>query len=159
MKTTSTLLALTTLYLTTLVAANPPACLLSAVNTHDDPSSLSALCGDDATDIQAEIDELCNSDTKSLAQEAFISTCSAAGSSVAAYTPTSSSSSSSASRTGGSGSAGATAAAGSSTEGEANETASGGGSVATGDSGAAELRVMGGLMAAAAAVAGLAVGL
>lgn len=60
----------------------PPACLLSAVNTQDEPGDLAAVCGDDAEDVQVAIASLCSGDNKSVAQAAFISTCSAAGSSV-----------------------------------------------------------------------------
>lgn len=69
------------------VLAVPPACLLAAVNTQDEPSDLDAICGDDAQDVQEAIVSLCG-DNQSLAQSAFISTCSAAGSSVAPYTAT-----------------------------------------------------------------------
>lgn len=64
-----------------VLADVPPACLLSAVNTQDEPSDLSAICGSDAQDVQQAIASLC-SDNASVAQSAFISTCSAAGSSV-----------------------------------------------------------------------------
>lgn len=64
------------------VLANPPACLLGVVGQQDSPPNLSAICGDDAKDVQASLDKECSKDTKSAAQEAFISSCSAAGTSV-----------------------------------------------------------------------------
>ncbi|OCT51564.1 hypothetical protein CLCR_09116 [Cladophialophora carrionii] len=76
-----------------VLAATPPACLLNAVNTQDDPSDLSSICGDDAIDVQEVIASVCNGNAVSMAQSAFISTCSAAGSSVAPYTATSTSNS------------------------------------------------------------------
>lgn len=78
----------TTLLFSTLVlavrvfAAVPPACLLNAVNTQDLPGDLDAICGDDALEIQGAIASLCTGDNVSIAQSAFISTCSVAGSSV-----------------------------------------------------------------------------
>ena len=69
--------------------ANPPACLLAVVGQQDSPHDLSAICGDDAKDVQASLDKDCSKDSKSVAQEAFISTCSSAGSSVGKFhTPT-----------------------------------------------------------------------
>jgi len=64
-----------------VIAGSPPACLLSAVNTQDDPSDLSSVCGNEATDVQQAIASLCG-DNQSVAQSDFIATCSAAGSSV-----------------------------------------------------------------------------
>ncbi len=64
-----------------VLAAVPPACLLEAVNTQDDPSDLSAICGNEATDVQQAIASVCGNN-QSVAQSAFISTCSSAGSSV-----------------------------------------------------------------------------
>lgn len=69
-----------------VLADLPPACLLSAVNTQDEPSDLSAICGNEATDVQSAIASLCSGSAVSMAQSAFISTCSAAGSSVGKYT-------------------------------------------------------------------------
>lgn len=63
-------------------AAVPPACLLSAVNTQDEPGDLGAVCGNDALEVQEAIVSLCTGDYVAAAQSAFISTCSAAGSSV-----------------------------------------------------------------------------
>jgi hypothetical protein len=59
----------------------PPACLLQAVNTQEQPGNLTAVCGKEATDVQKAIASMCSS-SESAAQSAFISTCSAAGSSV-----------------------------------------------------------------------------
>ncbi|KIW31953.1 uncharacterized protein PV07_03539 [Cladophialophora immunda] len=75
-----------------VLADIPPACLLSAVNTQDQPGDLSSICGDEATDVQKAIASLCSGNAVSAAQSAFISTCSAAGSSVAPYTASSSNS-------------------------------------------------------------------
>ncbi|EXJ77788.1 hypothetical protein A1O3_10017 [Capronia epimyces CBS 606.96] len=74
-----------------VLADVPPACLLNAVNTQDNPSDLSAICGKEATDVQKAIASICGSN-QSVAQSAFIATCSGAGSSVAPYTATSTSS-------------------------------------------------------------------
>jgi len=75
------------LALSVRVFAVPPACLLNAVNTQDEPSDLGAICGKDAEDVQGAIASLCG-DNQSVAQSAFIATCSSAGSSVAPYTAT-----------------------------------------------------------------------
>lgn len=61
-----------------VLAALPPACLLQAVNTQDEPSDLKAICGDSPTDVQQAIASMCG-DTVSMAQSAFIATCSGAG--------------------------------------------------------------------------------
>ncbi|KIW52948.1 hypothetical protein PV05_08555 [Exophiala xenobiotica] len=79
----------TFLFAVRALADVPPACLLSAVNTQDNPTDFSSLCGDEATDVQKAINSLCTSTNKSAAQSAFIATCSSAGSSVAPYTATS----------------------------------------------------------------------
>lgn len=68
-----------------LAAANPPACLIAAIGEQEKPADLGAICGDDAKDVQAAIDSACQSENKSVAQEAFLSTCSAAGSSVGKF--------------------------------------------------------------------------
>jgi hypothetical protein len=65
-----------------VLAATPPGCLLNAVNTQDDPTDLSSICGSDATDVQEVIASICPSGAVSAAQSAFIATCSGAGSSV-----------------------------------------------------------------------------
>lgn len=72
--------------------AVPPGCLLHAVNTQDEPSDLSAICGDGALDVQSYMADNCGK-YEDTAQKAFIDTCSSAGTSVAAYTATSSSNS------------------------------------------------------------------
>lgn len=82
----ATILSLLSLTFSLGVLANPPACLLGVVGQQDSPHDLSAICGDDAQDVQAALDNDCSRDTKSVAQEAFISSCSAAGSSVGEYT-------------------------------------------------------------------------
>jgi hypothetical protein len=69
------------LALSVRVLAIPPACLLSAVNTQDEPSNLRAICGDEANEVQEAIASLCGDNAK-VAQSAFIATCSSAGSSV-----------------------------------------------------------------------------
>jgi len=69
------------LFAVRVLADVPPACLLSAVNTQDEPSDMAAICGSDAQDVQQAIASLCGNNA-SVAQSAFISTCSAAGSSV-----------------------------------------------------------------------------
>ena len=69
------------LALSVRVLAIPPACLLDAVNTQDEPSDLGAICGNDSKDVQAAIASLCG-DNQSVAQSAFAATCSGAGSSV-----------------------------------------------------------------------------
>ncbi len=75
----------TFLFAVRALADVPPACLLSAVNTQDNPTDFSSLCGDEATDVQKAINSLCTSTNKSAAQSAFIATCSSAGSSVGTY--------------------------------------------------------------------------
>lgn len=70
-------------------AAIPPACLLHGVNTQDEPSDLSAVCGNGATKVQSFLAQNCGNYEQD-AQKAFIATCSSAGTSVAAYTATAS---------------------------------------------------------------------
>ncbi|KAL6251488.1 hypothetical protein RBB50_001697 [Rhinocladiella similis] len=88
MKATLVLPTLLALFSARTLAATPPGCLLSAVNTQDNPTDLSSICGDDATDVQSAINSLCSGSNKSAAQSAFIATCSSAGSSVAPFTAT-----------------------------------------------------------------------
>ena len=76
-----TAIVLPLLALSVRVLAVPPACLLDAVNTQDEPSDLGAICGNDSQDVQEAIASLCG-DNQSVAQSAFIATCSSAGSSV-----------------------------------------------------------------------------
>lgn len=64
------------------VAAQPPACLLQAVNTQDNPADMSAVCGDSASAVQSAIASICTGDNAPAAQSAFVATCSAAGQSV-----------------------------------------------------------------------------
>jgi len=130
-----------------VLAEVPPACLLSAVNTQDEPSDLAALCGSDAEDVQEAIASLC-SDNASAAQSAFISTCSAAGSSVAPYTATGTPSQGTARTTGTS----ATQTPNASTGASASNTA--GGASATGNA-AADVKQVGSFAAAAIAIAGV----
>ncbi|KIX94394.1 uncharacterized protein Z520_09780 [Fonsecaea multimorphosa CBS 102226] len=88
---TSLLLQFVALAVRVVLADIPPACLLSAVNTQDQPGNLSSICGNEATDVQKAIASMCSGNAVSVAQSAFISTCSVAGSSVAPYTASSSS--------------------------------------------------------------------
>jgi len=107
MKTTIILSVLASL--TVKVFADlPPACLLNAVNTQDSPGDLSAVCGDEAQDVQSAIASMCNSNVVSAAQSAFISTCSVAGTSVAPFTATSTSNSTASTTKGPSSSTGGT---------------------------------------------------
>lgn len=89
---TSIILPILVSFAVRVLADVPPACLLNAVNTQEDPSNLSAVCGNEANDVQKAIASLCSGNVVSVAQSAFISTCSVAGSSVAPYTATSNSS-------------------------------------------------------------------
>lgn len=130
-----------------VLADVPPACLLSAVNTQDEPSDLAAICGSDAVEVQEAIASLC-SDNASVAQSAFISTCSAAGSSVAPYTATGTSSATGTARTTGSSATQTSNASG----GSASNTA--GGASATGNA-AADVKQVGSFAAAAIAIAGV----
>lgn len=61
--------------------AIPPGCLLHAVNTQDEPSDLSAVCGDGALKVQSYMADNCGNYEED-AQKAFIDTCSSAGTSV-----------------------------------------------------------------------------
>ncbi|EXJ86030.1 hypothetical protein A1O1_06399 [Capronia coronata CBS 617.96] len=139
----------------------PPACLLSAVNTQDDPGDLAAVCGKEATDVQKAIASICGAN-QSVAQSAFIATCSGAGSSVAPYTATSTSSNSLTSGTSSSsgtiyvtsGTGGAAATATATVTGSASATSSTGGSSATGNA-AADVKQVGSFAAAAIAIAGV----
>ena len=67
-----------------VLAEVPPACLLNAVNTQDNPADLAAICGKEALTVQEAIANMCDSNQPA-AQSAFISTCSAAGSSVGMF--------------------------------------------------------------------------
>lgn len=82
-----TLLALAILPTTTL-AATPPAYLLSAVNQQANPANLNAICGDDARQVQDDVEVMCSLDgDRSVAQKAFLSTCREAGMSVGEFWP------------------------------------------------------------------------
>ncbi|RMD41099.1 hypothetical protein DV735_g4047, partial [Chaetothyriales sp. CBS 134920] len=107
-----------------LAAANPPACLLQAVNTSDDPSDLGSICASKgAPSIQQAIFDNCASGKiESLAQSAFIATCSSAGSSVAKFIASSTESDSSSSTTKSSHSSSATS--GSSSDSDSDSTSS-----------------------------------
>lgn len=60
MQTKSTILVALFAFATSkLVAAAPPACLLAAVNTQPNPADLAAICGENAGDMQSEIESLC----------------------------------------------------------------------------------------------------
>ncbi|KIV88479.1 hypothetical protein PV10_08162 [Exophiala mesophila] len=134
-------------------AAVPPACLLNAVNTQDLPGDLDAVCGDDALEIQEAIASLCTGDNVSIAQSAFISTCSVAGSSVAPYTATATATNSATAT--GSGSSTATTGASGSGGSSASSTNSAGGSSATDNAAADPKKQVGSFAAAAIAIAGV----
>lgn len=68
-------------FLARLAFAIPPACLLHAVNTQDEPADLSAVCGDGALNVQSYMYDNCGN-SGDIAQKAFIDTCSSAGTSV-----------------------------------------------------------------------------
>lgn len=86
-------------FIAQLAFAIPPACLLHAVNTQDEPGDLNSVCGNGALTVQSHMAINCGKWEQD-AQKAFIATCSSAGKSVAAYTASATSSGSSASRTG-----------------------------------------------------------
>lgn len=77
----TTVLALVFALFARIAFAVPPACLLHAVNTADEPGDMSAVCGDGATDIQSYMASNCGG-SEDVAQKAFIATCSAAGTAV-----------------------------------------------------------------------------
>ena len=68
-------------FIVQLAFAIPPACLLHAVNTQDEPGDLSAVCGSGALTVQSYMADNCGN-VASDAQKAFIATCSSAGTSV-----------------------------------------------------------------------------
>jgi len=74
-------LILSAIAFATGILAQPPACLLQAVNTEASPGDLTSVCGNDATKVQKAIASLCGSN-QSAAQSAFVATCSGAGKSV-----------------------------------------------------------------------------
>ena len=82
MKPTSILLSILS-FSATSVLATPPACLIAAVNIENNPSDLNTVCGSDAKKLQSAIQAKCSGGSmQSMAQSAFIATCSAAGKSV-----------------------------------------------------------------------------
>jgi len=147
-----------------VLADTPPACLLQALNTQSKPSNLSAICGNEATDIQLAIASLCEP-MQLAAQSAFIATCSSAGSSVAPYISASSTSRTTADPSSSAyiytttidgstiltSTAGATATKGGSAP---SGTISAGGTSATGNA-AADVKQVGSFAAAVIAIAGV----
>lgn len=77
----NTLLVILVTFLANLALAVTPGCLLQAVNTQTEPGDLSAVCGNGAKEIQAYIAGNCGAFEES-AQQAFVNTCSSAGTSV-----------------------------------------------------------------------------
>lgn len=94
---TSFIITILAAFAAQLALAIPPACLLHAVNTQDEPSDLSAICGDGAQSVQSYMAQNCGNNANN-AQKAFIASCSSAGTSVAAYTATANSTSSTSTR-------------------------------------------------------------
>jgi len=58
--------------------ASPPACLLAAINTQENPADTKTICGK-ASDVQKTIQSVCPSGDQSAALSAFAETCKAAG--------------------------------------------------------------------------------
>lgn len=79
-----------------LAVALPPACLLGAVNSQPNPADLESICGDKASEVQSQIEDLCGNDVD-VALDEFDKTCESAGYTVAAVTSSTSSTSSSSS--------------------------------------------------------------
>lgn len=71
-------------FLSQLVTALPPGCLLQAVNTQNQPGDLSAVCGDGALIVQSYMAGNCGTAAEE-AQKQFIATCSSAGTSVGKF--------------------------------------------------------------------------
>lgn len=66
-----------------VVADIHPAGLVQAiVKQEQQPANLTAICGQEGTDVQKAMPSMCSSSSESAAQSAFISTCSEAGSSL-----------------------------------------------------------------------------
>jgi len=61
-----------------LALATPPACLLAAVNTQDDPTDMQSICGHNASDLQSFLNKNCG-DNKKAALSAFSDVCQSAG--------------------------------------------------------------------------------
>jgi len=78
---TSFIITILTAFVAQLVLAIPPACLLQAVNTQDEPTDMSAICGNNAKSLQSYMAQNCGSNADT-AQSAFIASCSAAGTKV-----------------------------------------------------------------------------
>lgn len=62
-----------------IVATVPPACLLAAVNTQDNPADLTKICGSESLSMQREIVTACDQDKIADALQAFAKACSDAG--------------------------------------------------------------------------------
>ncbi|MCJ1225439.1 hypothetical protein MMC12_002088 [Toensbergia leucococca] len=77
-----------------IVAAVPPACLLAAVNTEQNPADLPTICGVDSPKVQNQIKNLCGGNTDA-ALTAFYDVCKSAGVTVSSVSSSGSSSSSS----------------------------------------------------------------
>lgn len=75
------LLSLLFAFIAQIALAIPPACLLHAVNTQEEPGDFDAVCGDGALTVQAHMAQNCGNYEQN-AQQAFIATCSSAGKSV-----------------------------------------------------------------------------
>lgn len=71
-------------FIAQLAFAIPPACLLHAVNTQDEPGDLNSVCGHGALTVQSHMAVNCGKWEQD-AQKAFIATCSSAGRSVGTY--------------------------------------------------------------------------
>ncbi|KAF2184350.1 hypothetical protein K469DRAFT_750951 [Zopfia rhizophila CBS 207.26] len=69
-----------------VAASHPPACMLGAVNTHDDPAKVSEVCK--SKDITQTISKFCGDDTKN-ALSAFADICNKTGVKVSTDVPTS----------------------------------------------------------------------
>lgn len=69
-----------------VVTAVPPACLISAVNTQDDPHDIEAVCsGDAAQEVAKAISTNCD-DVQDIATEWFASVCKDAGVTICTFT-------------------------------------------------------------------------
>ncbi|KAF2840731.1 hypothetical protein M501DRAFT_990691 [Patellaria atrata CBS 101060] len=74
-----------------LAIATPPACLLAAVNTHEEPSDIAAICGSDSPGMQRIINRVCNGNLKRAAMDAYVSICEGEGHTVRMLSSSSSS--------------------------------------------------------------------
>ncbi|MCJ1430450.1 hypothetical protein MMC29_008368 [Sticta canariensis] len=75
-----------------LAVAAPPACLLAAVNTEDNPADVALLCGAHSSNVQDQIKKLCGNDVQA-ALDAYKDTCKSAGKTITAESSSSSSTS------------------------------------------------------------------